>query len=430
MSKHVLLKYYVVSVLSLVFASLGCAQDLEPRRWTALPSGTNVIGIGYGHTSGDLFFDPVLDLENASVEMDTVALSYVRGFSIAGQAARFDSLIPWQTARWEGLLSGAPASTERTGMADPRFRLSILLLGTPEPQSQKPKPNTVVGASVAVSVPLGKNNKNRLFNIGKNRYSIRPQIGATHTRGPWTYELTGSSFFFTDNNDFWNGQRLEQKPIYAVQGHVVRTFKPGLWASLSAGYGWGGEAIINGEEKDNEKDEKIENKEIKFKDGVRFISMQPSTLSLDIDFELKYKNQTIGNQKNKVKVFEDDLTDIYNSRTFCLFEDIEMIKKNGLAKGGSLENAIVVKDDQILNEEGLRNDKEFVNHKILDCIGDLYTSGYRIIATIKCSQGGHFLTNQLLRKVFQNKENFSILEIKEKNLPHTLINKNILRSIA
>ena len=172
------------------------------------------------------------------------------------------------------------------------------------------------------------------------------------------------------------------------------------------------------------------NKEIKFTDGDRFISIQPSTLSLDIDFELKYKNQTIGNQRNKVKVFEDDLTDIYNSRTFCLFEDIEMIKKNGLAKGGSLKNAIVVKDDQILNEEGLRNDKEFVNHKILDCIGDLYTSGYRIIATIKCSQGGHFLTNQLLRKVFQNKENFSILEIKEKNLPHTLINKNILRSIA
>ena len=172
------------------------------------------------------------------------------------------------------------------------------------------------------------------------------------------------------------------------------------------------------------------NKEIKFTDGDRFISIQPSTLSLDIDFELKYKNQTIGNQRNKVKVFEDDLTDIYNSRTFCLFEDIEMIKKNGLAKGGSLKNTIVVKDDKILNEEGLRNDKEFVNHKILDCIGDLYTSGYRIIAAIKCSQGGHFLTNQLLRKVFQNKENFSILEIKEKNLHHTLINKNILRSIA
>ena len=172
------------------------------------------------------------------------------------------------------------------------------------------------------------------------------------------------------------------------------------------------------------------NKEIKFTDGERFISIEPSTLSLDIDFELKYKNPIIGNQRNKVKVFEDDLTDVYNSRTFCLFEDIELIKKNGLAKGGSLQNAIVVKDDEILNHEGLRNDKEFVNHKILDCIGDLYTSGYRIVAKIKCSQGGHYLTNQLLRKVFENKDNFSILEIKEKNLPHTLINKSLLKSIA
>jgi len=172
------------------------------------------------------------------------------------------------------------------------------------------------------------------------------------------------------------------------------------------------------------------NKEIKFTDGERFISIQPSTLSLDIDFEIKYKNQIIGNQKNKVKVFEDDLTDVYNSRTFCLFEDIELIKKNGLAKGGSLQNAIVVKDQEILNPEGLRNNKEFVNHKILDCIGDLYTTGYRVIAKIKCSQGGHYLTNQLLRKVFENNENFSILEIKEKNLPHTLINRNLLKSIA
>jgi UDP-3-O-[3-hydroxymyristoyl] N-acetylglucosamine deacetylase len=172
------------------------------------------------------------------------------------------------------------------------------------------------------------------------------------------------------------------------------------------------------------------NQKIDYSDDKRFISIEPSKLSLDIDFELKYKNKLIGEQRNKVKVYEDDLTDVYNSRTFCLFEDIELIKKNGLAKGGSLNNAIVVKDDEILNKEGLRNNKEFVNHKILDCIGDLYTSGYRIIGNVICSQGGHFLTNQLLRKVFENKNNFSIIEIREKNLPHTLINRNLLRSIA
>tara|TARA_B100001250_G_C19612476_1_gene705600 strand:- start:167 stop:919 length:753 start_codon:yes stop_codon:yes gene_type:complete len=172
------------------------------------------------------------------------------------------------------------------------------------------------------------------------------------------------------------------------------------------------------------------NKQIELFEGERSISIKPSTLSLDIDFELKYENEVIGNQRNKVKVFEDDLTDVYNSRTYCLFEDIELIKKNGLAKGGSLENAIVVKDKEILNSSGLRNPKEFVNHKILDCIGDLYTCGYRIVGSIKCSQGGHYLTNKLLRKLFSNKDNFSILEIKEKNLPHTLINKTFLRSIA
>ena len=172
------------------------------------------------------------------------------------------------------------------------------------------------------------------------------------------------------------------------------------------------------------------NKEVKYSEGDRFINIKPSTLSLDIDFELKYKNPVIGNQRNKFKIYEDDLTDVYNSRTFCLFEDIEVIKKNGLAKGGSLENAVVVKDNKILNPEGLRNDKEFVNHKILDCIGDLYTSGYRIIGSVICSQGGHYLTNQLLRKVFLNKENFSIVEIKEKNLPHSLINRSLLKSIA
>ena len=172
------------------------------------------------------------------------------------------------------------------------------------------------------------------------------------------------------------------------------------------------------------------NKKIEFKDGERVISITPSKVSLEIDFELRYQNPVIGNQKNKVNVYEDNLDEIFNSRTFCLFEDIEAIKKNGLAKGGSLDNAIVVKEKNILNETGLRNSKEFVNHKILDCIGDLFTSGYRMIASIKCSQGGHYLTNKLLRKVFENKENFTIVEIQERNLPHTVINRSFLRSIA
>jgi len=171
-------------------------------------------------------------------------------------------------------------------------------------------------------------------------------------------------------------------------------------------------------------------KKIEFIDGNNTISIEPSKISLDIDFELKYENETIGTQRNLVKVFETDLSDIYNSRTFCLFEDIEKLKKMGLAKGGKLDNAIVIKNNQVLNQNGLRNEKEFVNHKILDCMGDLYLAGYKIIGKIICSQGGHKLTNQLLRKVFQNDENFSLIEITEKHLPNAFINRSHLKSIA
>ena len=174
---------------------------------------------------------------------------------------------------------------------------------------------------------------------------------------------------------------------------------------------------------------KIE-KKISFEDGKKTISIEPNKISLDIDFEIKYKNSLIGTQRNLVKVYEDDLTEVYNSRTFCLFEDVEKLKKMNLAKGGTLENAIVVKGQKILNKNGLRNKKEFVNHKILDCMGDLYLSGYKIIGKLICSQGGHKLTNQLLRRVFEDNANFSLVEVKEKNIPHLLINRNILKSIA
>ena len=174
---------------------------------------------------------------------------------------------------------------------------------------------------------------------------------------------------------------------------------------------------------------KILNK-VEFKDGEKTISIEPSKTSLEIDFEIKFKNQKIGTQRNCVNMYESDLKNIYNSRTFCLYEDVEKLKKMNLAQGGSLDNAIVVKGDKIMNEGGLRNEKEFVNHKILDCMGDLFLSGAKIIGKIVCSQGGHKLTNQMLRKVFNNNQNFSIFELKEKNIPHSFINKTALKSIA
>ena len=147
-------------------------------------------------------------------------------------------------------------------------------------------------------------------------------------------------------------------------------------------------------------------KKIELKENNKIISIEPNDESLEVEFQLNYSNSLIGNQKNQVDFYNHDLKDIYSSRTFCLYEDIETIKKQGLAKGGSLENAIVVKDKEIMNEGGLRNHKEFVNHKILDLAGDFLLSGYRILGKVKCKEGGHNLSNNFLKKIFNDQSNF------------------------
>ena len=172
------------------------------------------------------------------------------------------------------------------------------------------------------------------------------------------------------------------------------------------------------------------NKKIKYTDGEKFITFEPNRISLEIDFEIKYKQNSILNQRNSKNIYMDELKEVYDSRTFCLFEDVEKLKKMGLAQGGSLNNAIVLKGNEILNDEKLRNPKEFVNHKILDCLGDLYLSGYRMVGKITSSQGGHNVTNQGLRELFSNNENFSIIELKEKNIPHSFLIKNPLKYSA
>ena len=172
------------------------------------------------------------------------------------------------------------------------------------------------------------------------------------------------------------------------------------------------------------------NKKITYSDGEKYISFEPNKISLEIDFEIKYKQNSILNQRNTKNIYMDDLNDMYESRTFCLFEDVEKLKEMGLAQGGSLNNAIVIKGNTILNEEKLRNEKEFVNHKILDCLGDIYLAGYKMVGKITSSQGGHNVTNMGLRDLLSNNDNFSIIELKEKNIPHSFLVKNPLKSSA
>ena len=239
-----------IFILILIGTGQSTAQDLEPRRWTALPAGINVVGAGYVGLQGDILFDPVMKIENAEVSGHVVAVSYVRSFNIGKKQARFDAVLPWQNMRWSGLLDGAPATAERVGLADPLIRFSILLAGASAsdgPPNDGKKSNTIVGAAVAISVPLGEYDSDNLLNLGRNRMYVRPQLGVLHTRGQWSYELTGSTFIYSENDDFFGGLKLEQDPLYALQAHVIRVFdKPGYWAALSTGYGWKGDTVVDG----------------------------------------------------------------------------------------------------------------------------------------------------------------------------------------
>ncbi len=157
-------------------------------------------------------------------------------------------------------------------------------------------------------------------------------------------------------------------------------------------------------------------KEIEINEGNKHINLSSDSRSLKVDYELDYENKIISNQRNKINFLSDNLRDIYTSRTFCLYKDIEKIKKAGLAKGGSLNNAIVVDENKIINENGLRNEKEFVNHKILDLAGDLFLAGYRIVGNIKTKHGGHELNKKCLDLLFSDKNNYEISEMSQPNI--------------
>jgi len=243
----------------LVLAGAGVhAQELEPRRWSHLPVGTDYIGVGYLYTEGDILFDPVLRIEDADFEVHTFPAKYIHAFGLGDKSARVEFLGGYQDGHWEGLLDGEPRERNASGPADPIARFAINLAGTPALSGKKfadyrasAGDETIVGAALSVMFPFGQYDRDRLINLGQNRFAFRPQVGVVRTWGNWSAELDGSVWIFTDNDDFFGDQTREQEPIYSGVAHFVCTFRPGLWVGASGGYGYGGESTIAGDAKDD-----------------------------------------------------------------------------------------------------------------------------------------------------------------------------------
>jgi hypothetical protein len=247
-------------LLTLLDVAPSAAQEMEPRRWTHLPTGQNFVSAAYVQTNATITADPVLRIQSGHAEIDSWFVGYIRTFTLLDKSARIEIREPWHDGRWTGIMNGQPLSIAREGWGDTIARFAVNLIGAPPLDGQAYKDyraatqvETIVGAALTMQLPTGEYMKDKLINLGSNRFTYRPQLGVVHKRYNWSFEATGAVAFFSDNDSFFRGNKLTQAPLYTLEGHVVYTFKSGIWTAVSAGFGLGGETSINAIEKNDER---------------------------------------------------------------------------------------------------------------------------------------------------------------------------------
>lgn len=227
------------------------AQELEPGAYWPLPKGLNIITVVNGFNWGDVAFDPAAPIDEASAKINTTAVSFTRAFGLARRSANLGVAVPIVVGHVEGLFLGSPANVDRFGLGDLRVRLGVNLYGAPAMSPQvfaAYQQKTIVGVSVVVGPPLGEYDPTKLINLGTNRWSFKPDIGFSRTRGRWVFEGMAGVWLFTDNDDFFGGRTREQDPIVALQAHLTYRFQPTMWIAGDANFYTGGRTTIGGQQ--------------------------------------------------------------------------------------------------------------------------------------------------------------------------------------
>jgi len=242
---------------TIMMAARTKAQDAEPRAYANAPVGLNFLLAGYIYTQGRMAFDPSLAIADAQFHSQTEEAAYVRSFDFFGKSAKFDVIVPYSAFSAHALVDGQPVEREMSGFGDPRFRVSVNLLGAPALSAKEfanYKQDLIVGVSLQVSAPLGQYDDTKLLNLGNNRWSFRPELGISKASGPWILEVAPSVTFFTDDPDFFNGKNFAQEPLYLVRGSIIHNFDSGTWISLDGSYFTGLRTTVNGVKDDNEQE--------------------------------------------------------------------------------------------------------------------------------------------------------------------------------
>jgi hypothetical protein len=239
----------LVVLALLVVASTARAQDIEPRQYSNTPVGVNFLVSGYSYTRGGVAFDTSLPVSNPQLETNSGVLGFARSLDLWGRSGKIDAGVPYTWLSGSADYLGQPLQRTVDGFGDPVFRLSVNLYGAPALQMKDFaafQQDLIIGAALQVSVPWGQYDDTRVVNLGTNRWFVKPSFGASKAVGPWIWEATAAATFFTDNTEFYGGNERAQDPLYSVQGHLIRSFRAGMWGALDATYFWGGSTTLNG----------------------------------------------------------------------------------------------------------------------------------------------------------------------------------------
>ncbi|TFH22015.1 MAG: transporter [Myxococcales bacterium] len=231
------------------------AQDLEPRAYANTPVGLNFLLVGYSFSTGSVLTDASLPIVDGKVDAHAAVLAYVRSFGVWGKSAKLQLVLPAATASGSATFDGEPMDRTVTGLADPRLRVSVNLLGAPAQtleQFRSYRQGTILGTSLQITVPMGQYDRNKLLNLGTNRWSFKPELGLSRAWGPFTLEFAGAAVLYTDNNDFLGGNKREQAPLYSLQVHAIYSLKGGVWLAVDATYYIGGTTTVDGVENDDQ----------------------------------------------------------------------------------------------------------------------------------------------------------------------------------
>lgn len=246
----------VLSVLTALFLMVVCADagEIEPRAYVNTPVGVNFLLAGYSYSDGGLSTAASSPIKDAQLSVHTGIVAYARSLDVWGKSGKIDVILPYSQLSGTAKVGGLPRERQVTGANDPRLRFSVNFLGAPALSLEEfagYEQDLLMGASVQVSAPIGQYDSDKLVNLGNNRWFVKPDLGISKAWGPLTLELSTGMYLFSDNDDYFGGNTLEQDPVSTTQLHASYSLGRGIWAALSGTWDYGGRTTINGAQRDD-----------------------------------------------------------------------------------------------------------------------------------------------------------------------------------